>query len=95
MTDVFSPPSAFGTYTHAQVVSAAAQTEIVAGIISLCGLLGATMAATGLITEYNAPRSTGAAASPPNFNHIPDATRRLILNELSAFAVSVEAAATA
>jgi hypothetical protein len=95
MTDVFQPSSVFGTYAHTQAVSAAAQTEIVAGIISLAGLLGATMAATGLITEYNAPRSTGAAASPPNFNHIPEATRRLILAELSAMAVSIEASATA
>lgn len=94
MTDVFSPPSAFGTYTHAQAASAAAQTEIVANIISLCGLLGATMATTGLITEYNAPQASGAAAAPPNFNHIPEATRRLILNELSAIAVGVEATAT-
>jgi hypothetical protein len=94
MTDTFFPASAFGTYTHAVAVGATAQAEIVANIISLAGLMGATMAATGLITNYNAPRSTGASAAPPNFDHIPEATRRLILNELSAIAVGVEATAT-
>lgn len=95
MTDVYQPSGVFGTYTHAQIASALGQAEIVANLISLCGLLGATMAATGLITSYNAPRSTGAAASPPNFNRIPEATRRLLLAELSSIAVGVEAMPTA
>jgi hypothetical protein len=95
MPDVFQPSGVFGTYTGVEVVSAAGQTEIVANLISLVGLLGATMSAAGAITEWNAPRSTGAAASPPNFNHIPEATRRLIINEIAAIAVKIEAMPTA
>lgn len=95
MTDVFQPTGVFGTYTHAQIASAAGQAEIVANLISLVGLLGATMSAAGVITEWNAPRSTGAAAAPPNFNHIPEATRRLIINEIASIAVGIEAMPTA
>ena len=95
MTDVYQPSSVFGTYTSVEVVSAAAQTEIVAGLITLVGLLGATMSTAGVITNWNASRSTGAAAAPPNFNHIPEATRRLIINEIAAAAVAIEAMPTA
>ena len=95
MTDTFQPPSTFSTQTSVEVVSAAAQAEIVNGIQSIVALMGATMSDAGAITEWNAPQSTGAAAAPPNFNHIPDATRRLIINELAALAVAVEAHPTA
>lgn len=95
MVDVFSPPSVFATHTSVEAVSAAAQTEIVNGIQSICRLLGATMSDAGVITDFNTPHSTGAAAAPPNFNHIPDATRRLILNELAGLAAAIEAHPTA
>lgn len=91
MPDVFFPPSAFSTHTSVQVVIAAAQTEIVDGIQSIVRLLGATMSDAGAITDYNAVQADGSAMAHPNFNHIPEATRRLILNELSALAVAVEA----
>lgn len=95
MTDVYQPSSVFSTQTSVEVVSAAAQTEIVNGIQSIVALLGATLSDAGSVTNWNAPQSTGAAAAPPNFNHIPEATRRLIINELAALAVAVEAHPTA
>lgn len=95
MPNTYQPPSVFGTYTSVEVVSAAGQAEIVAGLITLVALLGATMSAAGAITNWNAPQSTGAAAAPPNFNHIPEATRRLIINEIAAAAVAIEAMPTA
>ena len=95
MTDVYYPSSHFSTQTSVEVVSAAAQTEIVNGIQSIAALLGATMSDAGLITDYNARQTTGANMAPPNFDRIPEATRRLILNELSALAVAVEAHPTA
>lgn len=95
MTDTFSPPSNFVTHVTTEVVSAAAQTQIVNGIQALVALMGATLSDAGVVTEWNAPQSTGAAAAPPNFNHIPEATRRLIINELAALAVAIEAHPTA
>lgn len=95
MVDVYQPPSTFATHVTTEVVSAAAQTQIVDGIQSIVALLGATLSDAGVVTEWNAVQSTGAAMASPNFNHIPEATRRLIINELAALAVAVEAHPTA
>lgn len=95
MTDVYQPPSTFATHVTTEVVSAAAQTQIVDGIQSICALLGVTLSDAGAVTNWNAYQSTGANMAPPNFNRIPEATRRLIVNELAALAVAVEAHPTA
>jgi hypothetical protein len=78
MTDVFSPPDVFA-------VGVAVDDRL----ISICALLGATVNSSGEVTNWNAVQSDGSAAAHPNFNRIPEATRRLIVNEIaSAIAIA-------